>query len=218
MGLFGTLLNLGKAKMGEAEEKIEDKNRIAFAKQDIEKAEEELRQARVGLAQTKAAVMGNQRKIKAKEEEIADRTEKAKKLKAANSMELAKKQWTIKCELDQELETLQKNLAQYEEIYKKQKSNVTKMSDNLSDMKRFLDRMKTMEEVKKSNNAIAEINTDSSQSTVAKFKAREAKMQAELDASTALAEGASDPAGDLDAETAKALEGDLFDKKGFEDL
>jgi phage shock protein A len=218
MGLFGTLLNLGKAKMGEAEEKIEDKNRIAFAKQDIEKAEEELRQARVGLAQTKAAVMGNQRKIKAKEEEIADRTEKAKKLKAANNMELAKKQWSIKCELDQELETLQKSLAQYEGIYKKQESNVAKMSDNLSNMKRFLDRMKTMEEVKKSNNAIAEINTDSSQSAVAKFKEREAKMQAELDASTALAEGASDPAGDLDAETAKALEGDLFDKKGFEDL
>ena len=218
MGLFGTLLNLGKAKMGEAEEKIEDKNRIAFAKQDIEKAEEDLRKSRVGLAQTKAAMMGLSRKIKAKKEERDDRLDKAKKLKAADQEELAKKQWAVKCDLDKEIVALESSYTQYEGIYKKQESNVGTLSDNLSHMKRALDRMKTMEEVKNSNNAIAEISTDSSQSAVAKFREREAKMQAELDASTALADESKGTTGDIDAETAKALGGDLPDADGFNSL
>lgn len=218
MGIFGTLFNLGKAKMSEAEEKIEDKNRIIFAFQDIETAEEDLRKSRVSLAQTKAAMMGFERKLKAKKEEIIDRTSKTKKLKAAEQIDLAKQQWEIKCELETELTTLEGSYEQYKTIYSKQETNVKTLGDNLANMKRTLDRMKTMEEVKNSNNAIAEINTDSSKSAVAKFREREEKMQKELDASTALADESKDTTGDLDTETAKALGGGIPDSSGFDAL
>ena len=62
---------------------------------------------------------------------------------------------------------------------------------------------------------LAEINTESSMSAVAKFKAREQKMQAELDASDALVEQSADPADDIDKATEKALGKDLA---GFDDL
>ncbi len=215
MGLFGTIFKFGKAKMNEVEEKIEDGNRIAFAKQDIEEAQEDFQKARVGLANTKASIMGLQRKVSTKKEEIVSRIDKVKKLKTAGHEDLAKQQYAIKLELDNELQTLEKSLEQYQNIYKKQESNVTTLSGNLDTMKRAIDRMKTMEEVKKSNDAIATINTDSSMSAVAKFKEREAKMQAELDASDALVEQSADPTGSLDAETEKALGQDL---PGYDDL
>ena len=216
MSIFGTIFNLGKAKMGEMEDKIEDKNRLSFAKQDIDTAEEDMRKSRVGLAQTKAAMMGLERKLKAKKDEVQDRLDKVSKLKVAEKIDLAKQQWEIKCELDKEVATLETSYEQYKTIYSKPESNVKTLGSNLSNMKRALDRMKTMEEVKNSNNAIAEINTDASQSAVSKFKERELRQQAELDASTALADGSKDSTGDIDAETEKALGGGITDSAGFD--
>jgi phage shock protein A len=217
MGLFGKLLKLGQAKAGELEEKIDDKNRIAFAKQDIEEAEAQLRKARVGLAQTKASIMGLKRQIGQKEEEIEDRKKKVSLLKKADKLDLAKKQFLAMKEIVDSKGILDNSLAQYEATYTKQESNVNALCDNLSSMKRSIERMATMEEVKNSNNALAEINTDSSQSAVARFKEREIKMQKDLDASTALMEGSNDATGDLDAET-DAILGESAKMDGFDDL
>ena len=216
--LFKSLFGLAKAKQSEAAEAIEDKNRVSFAKQDIEEVEKKLRESRVAVGNIKGRVMGLEREVKEKKDEAADRETKAKALKEAGKTDLAKQQWNIRCELIDEVETLKISLSQLKKTYEQQKVNVGELEGNLNAMKRSLQRMKTMDEVKKSNEAISAVDTSGSTSALEKFREREKKMQQELNTSTALMEEGKDATMSLDKATEKALTGGVKDSDGFDAL
>lgn len=216
--LFKTLFGLANAKQAEAAEKIEDKNRVAFAKQDIEAVEKQLREARLAVGNMKGRLMGLDRQFKEKKDEAFSREEKAKALKAAEKTDLAMQQWNLRCELMEEAETLQKSRDQLQGTYEKQKANVMELESNLNAMKRSLDRMKTMEEVKKSNETLSAVDTSGSKSALERFKERERKSQQDLDTSTALMEESADATESLDDATEKALSGGVKDSAGFDAL
>lgn len=205
MGLFKTLINLGKAKSDEAAEKIENDNAVAFAKQDLTAMEEDLRKARLGLGTVKAKVMGLERDIKQKNDEIATRTATVKELKAAEKVELAKKNWSIVSGLKDEVSLLETSLAQFQTNFEQQQKNVAQLEANYGEAKRSLQMMKTMDEVKKSNESLSTVDTSGSASAVARFQDRKKKMQEELDKSQAILEASADGSTDIDAETAAAL-------------
>jgi len=208
MGLLKTLFNYGKVKSNEAAEKIEnsDSNRIGFAKQDLADMETQLREARAGLGRIKAKLMGFEREIKEKNSEIETRTATVKQLKEANKIALAKKNWEVVVGLKDEVEVLEASRKQFQANYDQQKANVYKLESNLSEAKRSLKMMQTMNDVKKSNEALTTIDTSGSESCLSRFEARKKKMQEDLDASIAMLEeqsaGSTD---DLDVQSAKAL-------------
>ena len=205
MGLFKTLLKLGKAKSDEAAENIENKNMVSFAKQDITNMEEDLRKARLGLGTVKAKVMGLERDIKAKNQEITERTATVKQLKEAGKVELAKKIWEVVAGLKDEVVVLEGSLTQFQTNYKQQQSNVDKLESNFGQAKRSLQMMKTMDEVKKSNESLSNIDTTGSATSLSRFQERQKKMQEELDKSTAILDASQDSSEDLDAQAAAAL-------------
>jgi len=206
MGLFKTLIGLGKVKSAEAAEKIEDTNRVGFAKQDLAGMETQLREARAGLGRVKAKLMGFERDIKEKSTEIETRTATVKQLKEANKVTLAKKNWEIVVGLKDEVEVLSASQKQFQGNYTQQKANVEKLESNLSEAKRSLKMMQTMQDVKNSNEALTTVDTSGSESCLSKFEERKKKMQEELDTSTAmLEEQNAGSAEDLDAQSAKAL-------------
>ena len=92
------------------------------------------------------------------------------------------------------------------------------LESNLNAMKRSLDRMKTMEEVKKSNETLSAVDTSGSKSALERFKERERKSQQDLDTSTALMEESADATESLDDATEKALSGGVKDSAGFDAL
>ena len=205
MGLFKTLIKFGKAKSDDAAEKIESENAVSFAKQDIAAMEEDLRKARLGLGTVKAKVMGLERDIKQKNDEITARTATVKELKAADKVELAKKNWSIVSGLKDEVSLLETSLTQFQANFEQQQKNVAQLEANYGEAKRSLQMMKTMDEVKKSNESLSTVDTTGSASAVARFQDRKKKMQEELDKSQAILEASADGSKDLDAETAAAL-------------
>jgi len=206
MGLFKTLINLTKVKSAEAAEKIEDTNRVGFAKQDLSDMETQLRESRAGLGRVKAKLMGFERDIKEKNGEIENRTSTVKQLKTAGKIDLAKRNWEIVVDLKDEVGILEASKKQFQGNYDQQKANVEKLEKNLSEAKRSLKMMQTMQDVKNSNEALTSVDTSGSESALSRFERRQKKMQEELDTSTAILEeqntGSSD---DLDAQSAKAL-------------
>jgi len=204
MKLFKSLVAWGKAKDTELANKLEEKHEVEFAEQDLENMEKDLSAAIKALGDIKARLMGMERDIKEKETEIADRTEKARQLKAKDMMDLAMKQCAIIEDVTATVEVLRNSYTDLKAHYETQLENKNKLQSSVEEGRRSIKLMKTMRDVAQSNESLTTIKVGGASSALEKFQARKKRLQERLDSSKAILDEQS--TGDrLDEETEKAL-------------
>lgn len=206
MGLFKSLLGLAKAKSDEAAQKIEDENATAFAKQDLEKMKEDRSKVIANLGQIKGRLMSLKDDIKEKEKEIKDRTAKATQLLEAGKEDLAQSQCARVEGIQDEVNMLKDSLKTQEQLCSEQERNLSDLTATIQDCENQMRTIKTMEDVRKSNDSLAAVDIHGSMSAAAKFQERRKRMKEKLNASRATAEAQRmGTSSELDERTNEAL-------------
>lgn len=205
--LFGNIVKLGSAKMQDAADTIDKEHSVDFAKQDIEKMEEDLLKANDNIGEIKGQIAVGEDKIKMIKAKIKKHDEDAKKLKELGdkkSMDLAIQHCDQAELLESQLVPLEEALKQQKQLLEEQTSSRNELKHNVDMAKAQLVTLKAMEDAASANEKMASISISSGKSALAKFKEREEAMKARLVKSRAIKEESSSDSS-LDAATEKAL-------------
>jgi phage shock protein A len=205
MGLIKSLFGLAKAKSDEAAQKIEDENAVSFAQQDIAKLKEKIAEAVRNVGRIKGTVMSVEQDITTLEKEIEDRTASAKKLLEAGKEEIAQKQCAVIERLENEVETKKSILEEQKNLLGEQEKNRLDLQNLLSDSESNLNTLKSMEDVRKSTEALSEVDTDGANSLAARIKERQERARNRFNTAKATREASKGGKESLDEETAAAL-------------
>ena len=181
MKVLSSLLRLIKAKDSAAAEAIENANTVAFAKQDMEKLEKDRDEARNAVATIKAEVARLERDVHSKKMAIAAKTADAEALLAKENEGLATQVCALIEDLEAETNVLEKALAQQQNLCNQQEQQYHQLNQAMSDAKRSLKMMQTMEAVAASTEKTSSVKIADGGSALARFKQREAAVQARLD-------------------------------------
>ena len=192
MGFLGRMFNIGKAKMDEAVENIEDKNAVALGKQDIEEMKKSLNQATVNLGKIKGRIMSYDRDIKEKKKQKKDLEEKAVKLLEANAEAVAQEVAVQIETLDSEISTLSAALSQQKTLEQQHSATQSTLRQKIQQAESQLSQLQTMTEVQKANSALSEVSSGGADSALSRFEKRLKKQQESLDASTATIQAQKD--------------------------
>ncbi len=113
------------------------------------------------------------------------------------------------------MKTKKSILEQQQELLAQQEKNRTDLQQLLTDSESNLNALKSMEDVRKSTDALSEVDTEGAQSLAAKIKERQDRAKQRFNTSKATLEASKDPSKSLDEETEAALGttkgSDLFD-------
>lgn len=205
MGLIKSLFGLAKAKSDEAAQKIEDDNAVSFAQQDIAKLKEKISEAVRNVGKIKGVVMTIEGEITELEKEIADRTASAEALIEKGKEDIAAKQCAVIETKQSEVEVKKGILSQQQELLAQQEKNRTELQQLLTDSESNLNALKSMEDVRKSTEALTQVDTDGAQSLAARIKERQDRAKQRFNTSKATLEASKDPSKSLDEETQAAL-------------
>lgn len=205
MGLIKSLFGLAKAKSDEAAQKIEDENAVSFAQQDIAKLKEKISEAVRNVGKIKGTVMSVEQDITTLEKETEDRTESAKKLLEAGKEDIAQKQCAIIERLQSEIETKKSILDEQKSLLAEQEKNRADLQNLLSDAESNLNTLKSMEDVRKSTEALSQVDTEGANSLAARIKERQERARNRFNTAKAIREVSKDGKTSLDEETAAAL-------------
>lgn len=201
MGLLNGLKKLFVAKSNEAEQKIEDANIISFSEQDLRTMNEELAKAKNNYGTLKATQKGISRDIELKKSERDTRKTQAKALKEQGKTDLAI-QVAEKCvSINDEITALEQQLVMITGKVEQQQKNVDVLTANIDQAKRDLQFMKAQDQVIKSTESIAQVNTQGN--TLSKFNERKEKMQQKMDKADAILE--AETSSNLDNKVEEAL-------------
>ena len=206
MGFLKKVGEWVRAKDRQAGDSMDDKNAVAFSENDLEDLRKELQKAIGNKGQIKGTIITFEEEIKDKKKTVKDGKAKVENLLEAEKEELALKVAAKIEALQTEVETAEAALKAQKELYTRQTANCDSLRGRIDSCESELKMMKTMEDVTKSNQALADVNVDGGKSASARFEERRKKMTAKMHASTALADetAANDPSA-LDNEVAEAL-------------
>lgn len=208
MKVLSSLFRWIKAKDSSASEAIENSNAVAFAKQDLEKMEKDRDAARDAVATIKAEVARLGRDVHNKKVAIIAKTSDAEALLAKGNEALATQVCAMIEDLEAEIAVLEKSLAQQQALCHQQEQQYHQLNQAVSDAGRSLKMMQTMESVAASTEKASSVKIGDGSSALARFKQREAAVQARLDKAQA-ASDLSLPAEEKLEEQVKAVLGDV---------
>ena len=201
MGLLNGLKKLFVAKSNEAEQKIEDANIISFSEQDLRTMTDELAKAKNNYGTLKATQKGIERDKATKEAELSTRITQTKALKEQGKTDLAI-QVAEKCVgIKEEIAALEQQRVMITGKVEQQQKNVDIITANIDQAKRDLQFMKAQDQVIKSTESIAQVNTQGN--TLSKFNERKEKMQQKMDKADAILE--AETSSNLDNKVEEAL-------------
>ena len=205
MKLIKSLFGLAKAKSEEAAQKIEDSNAVSFAQQDIAKLKEKISEAVRNVGRIKGMVMTLEQDVEKMEKEIADRTESAKQLLNAGKEEIAQKQCAVIERIQNEVDTKKSILEEQRALLSEQEKNRINLQNLLSESESNLNTLKSMEDVRKSTEALSEVDVDGANSLPARIKERQERARNRLNTAKATRDASRSSEDSLDEETAAAL-------------
>ena len=203
---FGAFGKLVKAKDSQIADKIENDNIVEFAKQDVEKIQQNLATVQGNIGKLKGRIQTLTEDIAENEKQIVDSTDKAKKLLATGKSEmedLAKQHCANVSTLQTKNETLKTALKQQQDLLARETTTKTKLDKALQQCRQDLDIMKTEKEVADANKSLASVNINDSASAVQKFHDKRRILHEQLSETTAIVEETTSET--LEEKTAKAL-------------
>lgn len=181
MKLLSTVFRWLKAKDAAESEAIENANATAFAAQDLEQLEKDRDNARDAVAGIKAEVAGLERDVAAKKAAIAAKTDDAHALIKAGKEDLARQVCALIEDLEKEVGVLDNALTQQKGLCEQQERQYQQLNQAVSDARRSLRMMKTMEAVASSTEKAASVRIGDGSSALARFKQRESTVRRRLD-------------------------------------
>jgi len=181
MKLLTTVFRWIKAKDAETSEAIESANAAAFAKQDLGQLEKDRDAARDAIAGIKAEVARLGRDVAAKKSAIAAKTGDAESLLAAGKEDLAAQVCALIEDMESEIPVLENALTQQRQLCDQQEQQYHQLNQAVSDARRSLRMMQTMESVAASTEKAASVKIGDGSSALARFKEREATVRLRLD-------------------------------------
>jgi phage shock protein A len=209
MALLKTLGGWFRAKDRQTADKIEQTNIVEFAKNDLEDMDKDYRTVQENIGHVKARIAQLNDDIKEIGDQITSNTAKAELLltKTGNTdaEALAQQMCSAVESLEQKLDMNKQALVQQEKLLEQQKTTKATLEQHIQECKNELDLMKTQKEVTDANKTLVHVSSDSSGSSVEKFKERRRKLQEELRVSTAMVEETQDHATSLEEKADKLL-------------
>lgn len=205
MGLIKSLFGLAKAKSDEAAQKIEDENAVSFAQQDIAQLKTKIAEAVRNVGKIKGTVITIRQDIDNLQKEIDDRTETAKKLLEAGKEELAQRQCAHIEQVQQQVDTKKAILEEQEALLVEQEKNKNDLQNLLSESESNLNTLRSMEDVRKSTEALSQVDVDGANSLAARIKDRQERARARFNTAKATRDASKSSSSSLDDETAAAL-------------
>jgi len=181
MKLLTTVFRWLKAKDAEQSEAIENANAASFAKQDLEQLEKDRDVARDAVASIKAEAARLERDVEAKKSAVAAKTSDAKALLESGNEELAAKVCALIEGMEGEIPVLEAALQQQQTLCSQQEQQYQRLNQAVSDARRSLRMMQTMEAVAASTEKAASIKIGDGSSALSRFKQREAVIRQRLD-------------------------------------
>jgi len=205
MKLLTTVFRWLKAKDAEQSEAIENANAAAFAKQDLEKLEKDRDSARDAVAGIKAEAARLERDIAAKKAAVAAKTADAEALLNAGKEDLATQVCALIEDLEAEIPVLDNALLQQRNLCDQQEQQYQRLNQAVSDARRSLRMMQTMEAVAVSTEKASSVKIGDGSSALARFKQRESTIRLRLDKAQAASELSTPAEQRLDDQVKSAL-------------
>lgn len=181
MNVISSVFRWVKAKSSETAEAIETANAVAFARQDLENLEKDRDTARNAIASIKAEIARLERDVNDKKAAVAAKTADAEALLAKGKEDLAKQVCGLIEEMEGEIPVLEKALEQQKQLCSQQELQFHQLNQAVSDARRSLKMMQTMEAVAASTEKAAGVKIGDGSNALARFKKREAAIQTRLD-------------------------------------
>ncbi len=181
MKLVTTVFRWLKAKDAEKSEAIENANAAAFAKQDLEQLEKDRDVARDAIASIKAEAARLERDVEAKKRAVAGKTADAQALLSAGKEDLATQVCALIEDMEGEIPVLENALQQQRGLCSQQEQQYQQLNQAVSDARRSLRMMQTMEAVAASTEKAASVKIGDGSSALARFKQREETIRLRLD-------------------------------------
>jgi len=194
-----------KAKDAEKSEAIENANAAAFAKQDLEQLERDRDTARDAIAGIKAEAARLERDVAAKKTAVAAKTADAEALLNAGKEDLAAQVCALIEDMEAEIPVLESALSQQRGLCDQQEQQYQQLNQAVSDARRSLRMMQTMEAVAASTEKAASVKVGDGSSALARFKQRESTIRLRLDKAQAASELSAPAEQRLDDQVKSAL-------------
>ncbi len=188
MKLLTTVFRWLKAKDAEQSEAIENANAASFAKQDLEQLEKDRDVARNAVASIKAESAKLERDVQAKKAAVAAKTADAKALLESGKEDLATQLCALIEGMEGEIPVLESALQQQQTLCAQQEQQYQRLNQAVSDARRSLRMMQTMESVAASTEKASSIKIGDGSSALARFKQRESVIRQRLDTAQAASE------------------------------
>jgi|GEM_PF-1668885 len=205
MKLLTTAFRWLKAKDAEKSEAIENANAAAFAKQDLEQLEKDRDTARDAVAEIKAEAARLERDVAAKKNAVAAKTADAEALLNAGKEDLATQVCALIEDMEAEIPVLESALLQQRNLCSQQEQQYQQLNQAVSDARRSLRMMQTMEAVAASTEKAASVKIGDGSSALARFKQRESTIRLRLDKAQAASELSAPAEQRLDDQVKSAL-------------
>jgi len=205
MKLLTTAFRWLKAKDAEQSEAIENANAAAFAKQDLEQLEKDRDTARDAVAGIKAEAARLERDVAAKKNAVAAKTADAEALLNAGKEDLATQVCALIEDMEAEIPVLENALLQQRNLCSQQEQQYQQLNQAVSDARRSLRMMQTMEAVAASTEKAASVKIGDGSSALARFKQRESTIRLRLDKAQAASELSAPAEQRLDDQVKSAL-------------
>ncbi|MBI5185110.1 MAG: PspA/IM30 family protein [Nitrospinae bacterium] len=181
MNVISSVFRWVRAKSSETAEAIETANAVAFARQDLENLEKDRDSARNAIASIKAEIARLERDVNDKKAAVAAKTADAEALLAKGKEDLAKQVCALIEDMEGEIPVLEKALEQQRQLCLQQEQQFHQLNQAVSDARRSLKMMQTMEAVAASTEKAAGVKIGDGSNALARFKKREAAIQMRLD-------------------------------------
>lgn len=204
LNLFKNIKKSADASAQKAADKLDEKNAVEFAKQDIEKAKGDLRTIKGNIGTIKGEIATIQDNLDSVEAQIKKHDEDAQALMNAGKEALAE-QHAEKAEvLEPQAKSLRTALDTQKTLLAKQQETKRKLEMNLQQMESESVTLKALNDAASANEKLATISTATGSNAVSSFKERTERARKRLIKSEAIADDSNENT-DLEKATEEAL-------------